>query len=177
MVVELALIDSGYQSDATYDFCIDNADWAVPVKGASNPMRDRYKISKVDKQGSRAYGMQLIIADGGQFKDSIAARMQRENGTGSWMVYKGCDAEYAKQVTAEHKVSTKGGNGKKTLKWVQKHSHADNHYLDCEVYAMAAAEIRGIRNIHLEQEPKPESRPKKASAPEESWINQNENWI
>lgn len=177
MVVELALIDSGYQSDATYDFCIDNADWAVPVKGASNPMRDRYKISKVDKQDSRAYGMQLIIADGGQFKDSIAARMQRENGTGSWMVYKGCDAEYAKQVTAEHKVSVKAGNGKKALKWVQKHSHADNHYLDCEVYAMAAAEIRGIRNIHLEQEPKPENKPRKASAPEESWINQNENWI
>ena len=83
MIVELALIDSGYQADATYDFCIDNSDWAVPVKGASNPMRDRYKISKVDKQDSKAYGMQLVIVDGGQFKDSIAARMLKENGTGS----------------------------------------------------------------------------------------------
>ena len=177
MTVELALIDSGYQADATYDFCIDNADWATPVKGASNPMRDRYKISKIDKRDSKAYGMQLVIVDGGQFKDSIAARMQRENGTGSWMVYKDCDEEYAKQVTSEHKVSTRAGNGKKVLKWEPKYSHADNHYLDCEVYALAAAEIRGVRNLHLEAETE-EHRPKTSEkAPEEAWIERNENWI
>ena len=177
MVVELALIDSGYQADATYDFCIDNSDWAAPVKGASNPMRDRYKISKVDKQDSKAYGMQMIIVDGGQIKDSIAARMQRDNGTGSWMVYKGCDEEYAKQVTAEHKVSVRVGNGKKVLKWVPKHSHADNHYLDCEVYAMTAAEIRGVRNMHLQTEQEPEKKPEPMPTPEENWISENENWL
>ena len=177
MVVELALIDSGYQADATYDFCIDNSDWAAPIKGASNPMRDRYKISKVDKQDSKAYGMQMIIVDGGQIKDSIAARMQRDNGVGSWMVYKGCDAEYAKQVTSEHKVSVRTGNGKKVLKWVPKHSHADNHYLDCEVYAMTAAEIRGVRNMHLQPEQEPEKKPEPMQAPEEEWIEQNENWL
>lgn len=177
MVVELALIDSGYQADATYDFCIDNSDWAAPIKGASNPMRDRYKISKVDKQDSKAYGMQMIIVDGGQIKDSIAARMQRDNGVGSWMVYKGCDAEYAKQVTSEHKVSVRTGNGKKVLKWVPKHSHADNHYLDCEVYAMTAAEIRGVRNMHLQPEQEPEKKPEPMQATEEEWIEQNENWL
>lgn len=177
MTVELALIDSGYQADATYDFCIDNGDWATPVKGASNPMRDRYKISKIDKRDSKAYGMQLVIVDGGQFKDSIAARMQRENGTGSWMVYKDCDEEYAKQVTSEHKVSTKAGNGKKVLKWEPKYSHADNHYLDCEVYALAAAEIRGVRNLHLEKELERQQPKQPEKSAEESWIEQNENWI
>ncbi len=177
MTVELALIDSGYQADATYDFCIDNGDWATPVKGASNPMRDRYKISKIDKRDSKAYGMQLVIVDGGQFKDSIAARMQRENGTGSWMVYKDCDEEYAKQVTSEHKVSTKAGNGKKVLKWEPKYSHADNHYLDCEVYALAAAEIRGVRNLHLEAEPERQQPKQPEKSAEESWIERNENWI
>lgn len=177
MTVELALIDSGYQADATYDFCIDNGDWATPVKGASNPMRDRYKISKIDKRDSKAYGMQLVIVDGGQLKDSIAARMQRENGTGSWMVYKDCDEEYAKQVTSEHKVSTRAGNGKKVLKWEPKYSHADNHYLDCEVYALAAAEIRGVRNLHLEAEPERQQPKKPEKSAEESWIEKNENWI
>lgn len=177
MTVELALIDSGYQADATYDFCIDNGDWATPVKGASNPMRDRYKISKIDKRDSKAYGMQLVIVDGGQFKDSIAARMQRENGTGSWMVYKDCDEEYAKQVTSEHKVSTRVGNGKKVLKWEPKYSHADNHYLDCEVYALAAAEIRGVRNLHLEAEPERQQPKQPEKSAEESWIERNENWI
>lgn len=181
MVVNLALIDSGYQADNTYDFCIDHSDWALPCKGASNPMADRYKISKIDKVDSRAYGMQLVIVDGDKFKDSIASRMRRENGTGSWMVYKGCDGEYAKQVTSEHKVFVKAANGARKLRWVQKHSHAANHYLDCEVYSMAAAEMLGVRVMHLQagapEQKQTQSRPPEPYAPEESWIQENENWV
>ena len=76
--------------------------------------------------------MQLIIVDGDKYKDMIAGRMQRNNGKGSWMVYQGCDGDYAKQVTSEHKINVKAGNGKIKQVWVQKTSHADNHYLDCE---------------------------------------------
>ena len=81
--------------------------------------------------------MNLVMVEGGKYKDMISGRMQRENGAGSWMVYKECDLEYAEQVTAEHKVNVRTGNGKKKLAWIPKTSHADNHYLDCEVYAMA----------------------------------------
>ncbi len=179
MVVDLALIDSGYQADSTYDFCIDHSDWALPVKGASNPMRDRYKISKVDKRGSKAYGMQIIIVDGGQYKDSIAARMRRENGTGSWMVYKDCDLEYAKQVTSEHKVAERKNGKRGAMVWKQKHSHGDNHYLDCEVYAFAAAEIMGVRELHTltEDVEKQQEKTEENYTPEESWIEANENWM
>lgn len=177
MLVNLTLIDSGYQPDATYDFCIDNSEWAMPCKGASNPMADRYRISKVDKQDSKAYGMQLVLVDGEQFKDSIASRMKRENGIGSWMVYKGCDEEYAKQVTAEHKVYVKYKNGNRKLKWVLKHSHAANHYLDCEVYAMAAAEMIGVRSLHLQGKVEDEEKKPEQYTPEENWIGQNESWL
>lgn len=179
MVVNLSLIDSGYQPDDTYDFCINNSDWALPCKGSSNPMRDRYKISKVDKVNSKAYGMQLVLVDGGQYKDSITARMRRENGTGSWMVYKGCDEEYAQQVTSEHKILTKDKSGKTRLQWVRKKSHGDNHYLDCEVYDMAAAEILGVRTLHLNQEDqeKQEKVKNEPYNPEEQWIEQQEEWI
>ncbi|MBC5712407.1 phage terminase large subunit family protein [Hungatella sp. L12] len=179
LIVNLALIDSGYQPDATYDFCIDNSEWAAPCKGASNPMRDRYKISKVDKTDSKAYGMQLVIIDGDQYKDSIASRMKRENGTGSWMVYNGCDSEYAKQVTSEHKIMEKSANGTRKMKWVVKHSHADNHYLDCEVYAMAAAEIRGVRSLHLRDSGTDDIAPKKEGNynPEENWIQKQDDWL
>lgn len=178
MIVNLALIDSGFQADATYDFCIDNSDWAMPCKGSSNPMRDRYKISKVDKINSKAYGMQLVIVDGDQFKDSIAARMGRKAGTGAWMVYKGCDAEYAKQVTAEHKVWEKAANGSRRLKWVLKTSHADNHYLDCEVYAMAAAELMGVRSLHLIPEEVKVQEPERQGEnfSEEEWISGQDFW-
>lgn len=180
MRVAMALIDSGYQADEVYDFCIDNADWAAPVKGSNKPMRDRYKISKVDKQNSRAYGMQIVLVDGGQYKDSIAARMRRENGTGSWMVYKDIDDEYCSQVTAEQKIAEKTGNGMSRLRWVPKHSNANNHYLDCEVYAFAAAELLGVKTLHLHSEEEPQEKPAEINnerTPEERWIDIQDDWL
>lgn len=181
MIVNLALIDSGNDADAVYDFCADNSDWAMPCKGASNPMRSNFTISKINKSDSKAYGANLVIVDGGKYKDMIAGRMRRENGEGSWMVYKGCDLEYAEQVTAEHKVNVRMGNGKTKLAWVQKTSHAANHYLDCEVYALAAADILGVRTLHLEDIEKTErmqpQREEKMETPEEDWIRANEHWI
>lgn len=185
MVINLALMDSGDQTDLVYDFCTDNSDWVLPCKGASKPiqMASHYKISKVNKSDSKAYGMQLVLVDGDKYKDMIAARMRRKNGEGSWMVYKGCDEEYAKQVTAEHKTNVRLGNGKKALKWVPKSTHADNHYLDAEVYAYAAADILGVRTLHIEEMEENERVKVKMEAqgsgqtPEEEWIKVNENWL
>ena len=143
MVVALCLIDSGYRPDDTYDFCIENKDWAIPVKGSSNPMDSRYRFNRVDKKG---YGLQLVVCDGGAFKDSIAVRLQKENGPGSFMVFKDCDENYANQLSSEQKVMVKTSAGN-VMRWVPKRSHIDNHYLDCEVYAMCAAEIMGVRNL------------------------------
>ena len=180
-IVSLCLIDSGYDADSTYDFCADNSDWAVPVKGASNPMINHYKISKINKTDSKAYGMSLVIVDTGKYKDMIASRMRKKNGRGSWMVYKGCDREYAEQVTAEHKINVKTNNGKVKQEWHLKSSHADNHYFDCEVYCMAAADILGIRTAHLNDEvgEQQQQQPVQNSPPthEETWIQKNESWL
>lgn len=182
MAVDLALIDSGHDSDSVYDFCANNSDWAIPCKGSSNPMMTHYKVSTVNKATSKAYGTPLVLVDGGKYKDMIAGRMRRPNGNGSWMVHKDCDLEYAEQVTAEHKITERAA-GKEVQRWVLKSSHADNHYLDCEVYAAAAADVLEVRSLFLknpdraeEQAPKP-APPKPQPAPEETWIQQNENWF
>lgn len=178
IVTCLCLIDSGYDADGTYDFCANNSDWALPVKGANNPMMSHFKLSKINKPDSRAHGMNLVLVDGDKYKDMIAARMKKENGRGSWMVYDGCDMEYAKQVTAEHKINTK--SGKKTIqRWVPKQSHIDNHYLDAEVYALAAADIMQVRSMHLDGEENEEkqSQQEQQYTPEENWIKTNENWV
>lgn len=181
MVVALALVDSGDETDTVYDFCANNSDWALPSKGASHTMLSHYKLSKVNKSDSRAYGMNLVLVDTEKYKDMIAGRMQKKNGSGSWMVYHGCDREYAEQVTAEHKVNVKMGNGKTKQEWKQKTTNADNHYLDCEVYAMAAADILGVRTLHLDEIQDDEAIKEQENTQytkEESWINQNEgNWI
>ncbi len=179
MVVALALIDSGYNADLVYDFCVSNSDWALPSKGSSNPMLSHYKMSTVNKTDSRAFGMNLVLVDTGKYKDMIAGRMKKKNGSGSWMVYAGCDQEYAEQVTAEHKVNVKMGNGKVKQEWQLKTSHADNHYLDCEVYALAAADALGVRSLYLNDvKEEPQVKQEKQYAPEESWISQHEgNWV
>lgn len=179
LVVSLCLIDSGFDTDAVYDFCANNSDWALPVKGSSRIMTEHFHLSKINKTDSRAYGMNLCVVDGGKYKDMIAARMKKDNGRGAWMVYNGCDMEYAKQVTAEHKVQIKKGDQLVQV-WELKASHTDNHYLDTEVYAFAGADILGVRSMHLMEEQKQEEkqkRPEKMETPEESWIKANEDWI
>ena len=178
-VVALSLIDSGDNTDLVYDFCAGNSEWAIPSKGSSHPMDTHFRISKVNKTDSQAYGMQLVIIDTDKYKDMIAGRMRKANGTGSWMVYQGCDREYAEQVTAEHKVNVKTQGGRIRQQWVMKTSHGDNHYLDCEVYAMCAADILGARTFHLQEvevQPRKETNAPQPT-PEENWIGQNENWI
>lgn len=172
-IVNLCLIDSGDQTDMVYDFCSSHTDYALPAKGSSHAQLSHYKLSRINKEGSMAYGMTLVLLDTEKYKDMIAGRMRRENGKGSWMVYEGCDYEYAVQVTAEHKVNVKK-NGAARQIWQKKQSHGDNHYLDAEVYAMAAADVLGVRSLHLQhEEPKPQQEPEK----EMTWLPVQENWI
>lgn len=179
VVVNLCLVDSGDQTDMVYDFCVTHADYALPVKGSNHAQLSPYKLSKISKVDSKAYGMTLVIADGNAYKDMIAGRMKRPNGRGSWMVYAGCDMEYAQQVTAEHKINVKK-NGVVRQVWVPKRSHVDNHYLDAEVYALAAADIREVRTLHLRNEDPEElltQKNEEPETPEEQWIRINENWL
>lgn len=177
MLVHLALIDSGDQTELVYDFCAENSDWVLPCKGTGN-MASHFRISVINKADSKANGMQLVLVDGAKYKELIAARMRKENGKGSWMVHKDCDREYAEQVTAEHKITERSG-GRVVTMWVPKTTHADNHYLDCEVYAAAAADVLNVRSLFLQEEKKePEQPAQKAeiAKPEEDWIKANERW-
>lgn len=178
-MVNLCLIDSGDQTDMVYDFCASRSEWALPAKGASHAQLSHYKLSKVNREGSRANGMTLVMVDGNKYKDMIAGRMRRPNGRGSWMVHADCDMEYATQVTNEHKVNVKSGGQTRQI-WTEKFSHADNHYLDCEVYAMAAGDIMGFRTLHLqdeEQHGRTSTAPEQEETHEEQWIRKHENWI
>lgn len=178
VTVNLTLIDSGDQTDDVYDFCANNSDWALPAKGSSKSLLGNYKISTVNKVDSSAKGMRLIIVDSGKYKDMIAGRMHRQNGRGSWMVYKGCDEEYAKQVTSEQKVTERTKTGEKKQIWKPKTTHADNHYLDAEVYSFAAADMLGVRTLHLQEKESEEMRETSQNNNDsDEWIKNDEEWI
>jgi len=165
--VNLCAVDSGDRTDEVYDFCAINQEWAVPVKGSSNPLLSRYKVTTIDKTDSKAYGLRLYLVDGGQYKDMIAGRLNRPNGPGSWMVFQGCDRDYAEQICAEEKVLEKKG-GRQVEVWRPKSSHAANHYLDAEVYAALAADLLHVRYLQqpeiVPQPRQPEGVPEGISA-------------
>jgi len=181
--VNLCGVDSGDQTDDVYEFCTMNQDWAVPVKGSSNPLMTRYKISTIDKKDSVANGMRLYIVDGDQYKDMIASRLSKPMGTdkGAWMVYKDCDEEYADQIAAEEKVTIKLRNGREMDKWQKKGSHVDNHFLDAEVYAGLAADLLNIRYLSASEEEQPHGQrhpeEKKAENKNSDWIDVKGRWI
>lgn len=173
--VNLCAVDSGDQTDDVYDFCVINQEWAVPVKGSSKPLLGRYNISTIEKVDSKAYGMRLYIVDGGQYKDMIAGRVRRPNGLGSWMVFKGCDREYAEQLCSEEKVIEKKG-GREVEVWKPKSSHTANHYLDAEVYAALAADLLHVRYLQIGSEQPAPVQPQPQQQ-ESGFIKSSDNWI
>lgn len=174
MQVAMCGIDSGDQTDMVYDFYVENADWTIAVRGEPRST-GAYRVTKIEKAGSRANGRSLLRVNGSLYKDMIASRLRRENGEGSFMVHRNCDREYARQLTAEQKVNIRRG-GQMVQEWAPRASHADNHYLDCEVYACCVADLLGVRTIHVDQAaPEPQAQEAKQQG---GWIGHGaSNWF
>lgn len=174
--VNLCAIDSGFNTDEVYDFYARNSEWAVAVKGSSTPLPSKYKLSLIDRVDKGEYGLRLYNVDGGFFKDFISNRLVRKSDEiGGWFVYDGCDLDYAEQVTAEEKVIEKRGKNEVEV-WRPKTSHADNHYLDTEVYAAFAADCLGIRYMRYETSAAEAKEVQEKKPVKKSWIQGGESW-
>jgi len=148
--VNLYAIDSGYDTENVYQHCFENSDVAIPVKGSSNQMIARYKITALEKKEKQLIPQLLYILDTDQYKNMIAARLAKPIGKGSWMLNADTDEEYAEQITAEQRIIMDKG-GRQIETWQKKTSAKQNHYLDTEVYSAFAADMLHVRN--LEEEP------------------------
>ena len=162
MQVILYAVDSGYETEDTYDFCYyayGDAQVAVPVKGASQALVGYYKRTKlqpnIEKGRNWQRTMDLFEIDTNKVKDFIFYRMNKELGEeGCWMVDADTDEEYANMITAEHKVRD---GDKEVWRLIGK---KDNHYLDCEVYNTVAAMIMNVQNMQTES---PEEMPQQTT--------------
>ena len=67
--VNLCAIDSGYSTEDVYDFCLQNSDWCVPVKGAVTQKVGRFTRSAIDAIGKQYHGQALYIVNGDSYKD------------------------------------------------------------------------------------------------------------
>lgn len=132
-----AFIDSGYATDEVYKFCRQSG--FTPVKGVdqqSQPIR-----------WSAADDLPLMTLDASYFKDSLQHRLKiAPTDPGAWHLPADTDPAYARHLTAETLVK-KRDPLKGTVKRFWKKSRSDNHWLDCEVYQLAAARAIGVRDM------------------------------
>lgn len=149
--IDRAFIDSGYRpgdkyrrpDHAVYRFCRNHAGLAFPTKGRDS-LDASYKASDIDmtingklvKSGVRLYHLNTDY-----FKRWIHSRIRWPDDAerGGWHLHKDTEEDYCRQLVSEELVIKPSGQAV----WVVRSK--DNHYLDCEVGATAAA---ASLNVH-----------------------------
>ena len=159
--LDLALVDSGFQTAQAYEWCRRVATWA-PSKGLARDDKP-FKDSLVDESrtGRAKKTLRLWLYSGDHWKAWLYAKIRAERDeSGGWWVPEGVEQEYCQQVTNEKCIRLVTGR----RKWVPT-GMRENHYLDCEVQAAVAAHIRNVRALPRPQpkpEPAPEPKPRDA---------------
>lgn len=177
--LRLACIDSGYRTDEVYRFCRKWPELAKPVKGQRTINGVPIKSTKIDRNatGDVVRGsVRLFHLDTHHFKDKLTRLMTATDGDhGAWHLHEDVPQEYLRQVTSEHKVLQRNRRtGATSTEWVTKPGAGANHWFDCEVYSLAAAEILGVWAMQ-EQAPRPVSPP--PSQAQSNWVKQKGGWI
>ncbi len=161
MRIKRGFVDSGYRpgdehrrpDHAVYTFCRRFPGQMFPTKGHDTQDRPT-RMAAIDYRSSGRViknGVKLWHLDTDYFKRWIHSRIRRDpDQPGGWFLHEDAGEDYCKQIVSEELVIKP--SGKST--WV-KRSRA-NHYLDCEVGALAAAIVERIEAL-----PAPPARPEK----------------
>jgi phage terminase large subunit GpA-like protein len=151
--IRLALIDAGFLPDMVYAFCRSHPN-ARPSKGQqtlSTPVR----LSKLDvtSKGQKIRtGQELWHVDTGYFKSLVHGRIDwPRDQPGCWHLPSNLPEAYARQLVAESKIVMPAG------RVIWKRHDRENHALDCEVYAAAAAKILGADRSRPRAQPAADS--------------------
>ncbi len=158
MPISRCFIDSGYvpgkkhfvrPDNKIYIFCRLMMGICYPTKGRDMQAKP-IQASKIDVTVSGKTikgGLTLWMIDTDYFKRQLYSNIRRDPAEKfGWHIHKETSEEYYKQITAEECITD--DRGKRT--WIK--TREDNHFLDCEVLADAAAYSIGVHNL---SEPKP----------------------
>lgn len=180
--IRMLAIDSGYNTQAVYNWArryplnrviackgvagaraLVGTPTTVDVAFGGRARRRAYKVWPVgvDLAKSELYGfLRLPVpADGDGYPPGFCH-------------FPEYDQEYFRQLTAEQLVTTKTRTGYSRHEW-QILPGRENHYLDCRVYARAAASVLGIDRVVASRikEPGEVATPKRRPPQRESWLS------
>jgi phage terminase large subunit GpA-like protein len=159
-------IDAGYRTDEVYQFA-QSDDRIKPVKGANDAQSMLVKYSPE----AQKWGIALFMLNTQLLKDRLSVL---RNETGRWMLNDKVDDEYLQHLASEHKTLVKGQE-----KWDTKSVGAANHYLDCEVYQIAGAEISRVDLLQSEApSAPPTTMPPTVDRPRVgAWLGNTNGWL
>ena len=178
-------IDSGYATQAVYNYCRNRAPKTIAIKGSSSsgiPIISAPRWQELNYKGERIKkGVQLWMIGTDTAKSTIYSRLGiEEPGPGYYHFPIGVEDEYYLQLTAE-KHYTKMVKGYPRKVWTL--IGPRNHYLDCEGYALAAAIRSGVAVLNWEkireslkpQEDKPV--PEEPKTKKGGWLPDKKGWL
>ncbi|MDD4980687.1 MAG: phage terminase large subunit family protein [Candidatus Omnitrophica bacterium] len=181
--VRLTCFDTGYRTGEVYNFCRQYPTLTRAIKGKDQITGVPYKMATIDKYPDGKHikgGLKLWFLDTNYFKDKISFFVHTEHASPTWHLHKEPSEEYFRWFCGEHKIIKRDRKTGRTYEvWEPVSSHAQAHYWDAEVYAMAAAEMMRVFTLKEEDRPKPQTEiinhdPGKKP---ESWIGKKPNWI
>lgn len=166
MTLKRVFIDAGFRpgkrelvpEHKVYEFCRRNARICYASKGFDHrPTPVSVNRIDVNQRGTKAkYGLDLVRIDADFTKSWVHARLRwPEDQPGGWHLHQDVTDDYLRQIVSEARISKPGGGHV----WIAK--QRDNHYLDCEAMAFAAAFMLGILRLTAPRrgEPAPDASP------------------
>ena len=74
-----------------------------------------------------------------------------------WNIYKDPDREYVKQLNAKFLIEKTDKKGAKKIEW-RTRRHGQDHYWDCELYALCLSKVVGLGDITKNEEKKDQTK-------------------
>ncbi len=177
MGIALANVDSGFRTDEVYQWCRLMSPVTRPTKG-HDVLKAPYLPGRVDYQKpgltGMAGGLMLWHVWVDYYKDYLWRLINLERSEpGYWHLHKDVSDDYLRQVCSEHKIVKRDRLGRAIQVWETKTAGMANHFLDCEVLALAAADMLGVGG-HI---PPPPVDSQKRERQPKAWLGETKEWL
>ena len=173
-------VDSGFNTPAVDAFAKRNKSRVFATVGRDNPTKlFKPTPQEINERGKRIKtGLDRWTVDHGHFKTWVHERITwPQDQVGSWHIpqdlaedkVKGVD--FAKQITAEHKIRLASNR----TKWIK--VRVDNHYLDCEYLQAFLAHLLRVGDLKADAAPPKPKRKPKSQPQRDTWVRPGSNWM
>tara|TARA_R110002167_G_scaffold143936_16_gene333568 strand:- start:5628 stop:7412 length:1785 start_codon:yes stop_codon:yes gene_type:complete len=168
--IQKGVIDTGYRTQEIYENIYTNPRFWVGVKGwdkMPTPYRltrlNPYSVSKKQRRKGTAEINLLHVNKQVWQEELLKARSGQK---ANWHLYEEVDSEYIRQMLSTNLVEKVNKKGKAVTEWVV--NGRDDHFWDCETYALAVSSAFGLGGAVMKKAEKKVNSAPSLPVPEES---------